>query len=422
MHASRVSLTLGALLLWASRPALSQESRPQDPLEEALRRIRALEEEIGRLRFQLEEPAPSPPQAIPEFLNALNPRLTFFGNAVGRIDSHEVVNDDGDRIDDRFSLRESEVDLRAAVDPFVDGVGIVTLEEESPGEFDVSVEEGYAQVKRLPLPVLDEPPWELTWKVGRFRTSFGRMNLLHTHDLPQTTRPLVLDEFLGDEGSIGDGLGARVFLPAEALDELSTLELRLEGWTGDLPGSSQSGNQGLVELRWSRPFAEAHLVELAGIAHRADAVGETERQAVPTYSVDFLYRWRPTGRSAYAGAVVGAQAFWGRRLFEEDDGAGNLVTDVSSPFGGYVFGQWQFDRNTFAGVRYDYTQPSDASTGHAQAIYPYLSWYPTEFFRFRVGYQRVAFDGIDEPDLGTFFFEFNFIFGSHPPEPYWVHR
>jgi len=422
MRESLLRFPLCALALWAAEDAVARQDRPPDRLEEALERIRALEEEVGRLRFEQEEPAAPPPQAIPEFLNALNPRITFFGNAVGRVDSHEVVNDDGDRVDDRFSLRESELDFRAAVDPFVDGVGILTLEEEAPGEFEVGVEEGYALVKRLPLPLLDEPPWGLLWKVGRFRTSFGRMNVLHTHDLPQTTRPQVLGQFLGEEGSIGDGLGARLLLPTEGLDDLSTVELRLEGWSGEVTGSASSGNHGLVEVRWSRPVGEDHLLEVAGIAHRGEVIGETERRAVPTYSADFLYRWRPAGRSTHAGAVLGAQAFWGRRLFEEDDGAGNLVADVSSPFGAYAFGQWQFDRNTFAGIRYDYTQPFDGKTGHLQGLHPYVSWYPTEFFRFRIGYERVWFDEIDERDLGTFLFEFNFIFGSHPPEPYWVHR
>src|SRR4030095_12069564 len=103
----------------------------------------------------------------------------------------------------RFNVREVELDLRAAVDPFADGVVILSVESGIPNDFEISAEEASVQIKRLPIPVLDDPPLGLKLKVGRFRTEVGRMNRLHLHDLPQATRPLVTEELYGEERRTG---------------------------------------------------------------------------------------------------------------------------------------------------------------------------------------------------------------------------
>ncbi len=83
--------------------------------------------------------------------------------------------------------------MRVPVDPFADAVLITSLESEVPGQFDVSIEEGYVSVRRLPFM---ESPLGLKFQVGRFRPAFGKFNTLHTHDLPQSTRSLLTEEFL----------------------------------------------------------------------------------------------------------------------------------------------------------------------------------------------------------------------------------
>src|SRR5260221_660144 len=83
----------------------------------------------------------------------------------------------------------AELDARAAVNPSADAVLILSFESEFPGDASASVEEGYVTLKRLPF--LEQPPLGLKLRAGRFRPSFGLINVLHTHDLPQSVRPLV---------------------------------------------------------------------------------------------------------------------------------------------------------------------------------------------------------------------------------------
>ena len=56
-------------------------------------------------------------------------------------------------------------------------------------------------------------PLGLKFQIGRFRPSFGKFNTLHTHDLPQSTRSLLTEEFLGEEGFISQGVSTDFYLP-----------------------------------------------------------------------------------------------------------------------------------------------------------------------------------------------------------------
>ena len=47
--------------------------------------------------------------------------------------------------------------------------------------------------------LLESAPLGMKLKVGKFRAPFGISNRLHLHDLPWTTRPLVVAKFLGTE-------------------------------------------------------------------------------------------------------------------------------------------------------------------------------------------------------------------------------
>ena len=159
---------------------------------------------------------------------ALNPAISVVGKLVGRADSQKVFNENNNRIDNKMILREAEIDMRVPIDPYADGVLITSLESETRGQFSAGVEEGYVNIKKLPF--LDQPPLGLKVKVGRFRPLFGTINILHTHDLPQTYRPLPIQEFLGPEGFVRDGVSANFFLPAPG--EKSSLDFTAEALTG----------------------------------------------------------------------------------------------------------------------------------------------------------------------------------------------
>lgn len=403
-----------------------QLKQMQVEMQKMMERIEQLEQEKAIQADAPPQPAQQPAQSI---LGALNPAITVFGNFVGRGDSRRVLNEDGDRISNRFNLREVEVDMRAAIDPYADGVLIASLESEAPGKFSASVEEGYVTIKKLPF--LEEPPLGLKLKVGRFRPAFGKFNIVHTHDLPTTFRSLPTAEFMGEDGFNQNGVSGNFFIPTP-WDLDSSLDATLEVLTGGdvaISPNAKSRISYLGHLRWYRTLFDGHDLELgwSSYIHPAgNGVG-----AADFHGVDFLYRWKPFRLGEYKSFLFGGELMFARRAYpgaaEPADVARaialrGLAPRSGKPFGLSLFSQWQFAQRTYAGLRWDQTTTLFNPGLVRRSVTPYVSYYFSEFLRARLSYERRWSDLFTEANRNSVFFELNWVFGSHPPEPFWVNK
>lgn len=392
--------------------------------------VQELEEKLKRLEQRVQEleekPAPeAPPQ--PQRPNLLNPAITVFGNGAARIDSDNVLNASGtERVEDRFFLRTMELDIRSAIDPYAEGVFLLALEGLADGSWEADVEEAYALIKRLPI--LEEAPLGLKLKIGRFRAPLGQDNRLHMHDLPWTTRPLPVAMYLGTEegeffesGWAASGAEAEFLLPT--LAESMALEVTA--------GVVRAGETALTEdLEASQPGAYARLNAFfdlgrsltfnAGISGYREWGGQEAALGV----FDWMLKWRPPERGTYTSLIVGGEAFYGPREFRvDDDGDGILDRETNdSPFGYFVYAQVQLDWHWFVGARLDWAEDKDDDTVETRVLAAYVSYYTTEYLRFRVGYEHRDSDIPDQDELNSVFLEVSWVFGSHPVEPYWVAR
>lgn len=394
-------------------------------------RIKNLEDQVQQLQVQALQAAPEAPpeQAVTAPVQTspgiLNPAISVIGNFVSRTDDQDVFNEEGQAIDDKMNLREAELDMRVAVDPYADGVLIASFESEFPGEFATGVEEGYVNIKKLPF--LAQTPLGLKLKVGRFRPGFGRLNILHTHDLPTTFRPLTIEEFLGEEGFVSNGISGNFFIPTPWDPESSldaTIEI-LDG--GDIAISPDPAAKisYLGHLRWFRTFSDIHNVEL-GFSSYFHPSGNGLHSA-NVNGLDFLYRWKPLRYGEWKSYLIGAEFMFApdTNLPPEEPALAKvegLSPSTGTPAGWTVFNQWQFDRRTYAGLRYDRTDALFDPDLKRSSITPYLSYYFSEFLRFRVNYEHRWSDLIEEDGRNSVFFELNWIFGAHPPEPFWVNK
>jgi len=386
-----------------------QDPKVQDRLDDQEDRIKDLERRLAESEKRQAQTTSANPATV------LNPRLTVVGDFLWRFDDKKVFvdNDPAEpRIDDTINVREVELDLRASVDPFVDGVAILSVESEFPGDFAVSVEEFYAVIKSLPLPFWEEPPLGTKIKLGRFRTEFGLNNKSHTHDLPQSDRPLVIEEFLGFEGQVANGISTQSFLPSPGDTALElTLQL-LNG--GSAPIAEQNNRLSyLANLNFYVPLADDHSLNVAAIGFYGvndRTLGHQSRVA----SLDVLYKWKPTRQGEYQSFLLGGQLFYGSH---EPAGGGR-----THPFGYSVFAQCQLSSRLYAGVRWDQTETLADDTISRRKICPYLTWYTTEFFRARFTYEHTFSDDPGENRRDSFFLEVVVVFGAHPPEPFWVSK
>ncbi len=425
----------------------------QDEIEQLKKRVAALEEEIKKSKGQEDEKLKKKVKKLeedlentqielnklkekgiekPSALNLLNPAITVFLNGAARVDSQTVMAGAGAeaaKIDDRMFLRSAEVDFRAAVDPYVDAVLIVALEQEPNQEFGVEVEEGYGVIKRLP--VLESAPWGLRIKAGRYRAPLGFSNLLHMHDLPWSTRPQAVVEYLGSESgssffeagyaALGSGILLRPPIFGEAPSSLD-LEFHVVR-AGQIRIGDESDNDQpafLGRVGFFTKFADHHTLS-AGVS------GYFERGNLfaGLLGLEVLYAYKPPG--VWNSIVVGGELFFVRReaLVEEKDVDTMETVEkerARTPIGGYLFAQYQVSWHVYAGARYDYVQSRQDDDVETHVLAGYVSYYTSEYFRIRAGLEHRWSDVETEDGDTTLLVELNFVFGSHPPEPWWVYR
>jgi hypothetical protein len=403
-----------------TQPASPQPQQAPPTVEQLQKRIDDLEktheQEMKDLRDELDDMADEAAKARAksqtpqtQSASAFNPGITVFGNFLGRVDSKAVFFDDDPtqpRVDDSFLLREVELDFRAAIDPWADGVVIGTFEQTAPGEFTTGIEEGYVLMKKLPF--LDEAPAGLKLKVGRFRPSFGRFNTIHLHDLPEVSYPRALQNFLGPEGFIADGVSGEFFLPSPS--DKDTLDATIQVISGGNiavdPSSQLSDVAGVGHVKWFRDLAPGHDLELGVSAWSSGSAHQL-------YGLDATYRWKPYVAGEWKSFLVGGELYQANL----DDQA-----LAPHPFGFDVWSQYQLAQNLYFGVRYDWLEELQNESEKTQTIGAFLTYYTTEFLRFRLGYEHTESDVANLDGLNSVFFELNFVYGSHPTEPYWVNR
>jgi hypothetical protein len=446
---AEVALLPPAFAAASPQEGQAQEEAKQDPaaLLQSLRaridamkadyekRIRDLETQVQQLEVQMLRSTPEPeaaalqpaPRSVQTAPGVLNPAIGVVGNFVGRADSTKVYAEDGNRIDNKLSMREAEIDMRVPVDPYADAVLITAFGAETPGRFSADVEEGYVNIKKLPF--MNQSPLGLKLQVGRFRPSFGRTNILHTHDLPQTYRPLPIQEFLGEEGFIQSGVSGNFFIPTP-WSERSSLDATLQVLTGGdvaLSPDLHSRVSYLGHLRWFRTAGESHNLELGWSSYYHPS-GNTVARA-DFHGVDFLYRWKPLRRGEWRSFLLGGELLFARRAYPEAyespdvaRGLEGVQAGQGKPLGYTIFTQWQFDRRKYAGVRFDQTDVVSNPAYQRRSVTPYFSYYFSEFLRFRLNYEHRWSDLDTENGRNSVFAELNFVFGSHPPEPFWVNK
>jgi hypothetical protein len=406
-----------AIVIMTIVPAASAQPQPQPQPETPAAQpdLEDLQDDLEDLRSELtdlkEQVAAQKP---PRSLTALNPQITAFLNGASRFDDRAVLTPSGARIDDRLFLRTAEIDFRAAVDPYADAVAIVALEGEPDGGFDADLEEGYVILKRLPI--LESAPLGLKLKVGRYRAPIGAVNRLHMHDLPWTTRPLPIARLLGTEngeffesGFNPVGLDAEVMLPELSSTVVQELNVDLvDGGQIAVTGQDPDAHRHLGYLGHYNLFFTLHdthdvNVGLSGYVERGD-------RGVQLASADIVYKWKPLAAGEFHSVVLGGEVFWAR------------TETRTSPLAAFAFAQYQLGWHTYVGARYDYAQDLDDDRLADQVAAGYVSYYTSEFLRFRAGYEHRSSDNPADDGVSSAIAEVNVVFGSHPTEPYWVNR
>jgi hypothetical protein len=443
----------------ALRKELEQLKRQQEQYQRA---IEALSQRLQRLEQQppapvpvtAPAPAPAPPSVTqtpsnpqsqmspPSAMDLMRPRQPFSlyqqrgsgqllfdmgvtGDFIANITQHNVQKANAGTFagrENRFFPREVELNLFGQIDPFARAEVRIEAGEEAPGaETAVSLAEATITLMTL--------PYGTQAKLGQMRNRFGWSNLVHEHDLPWIDRPDVYRLFFGEEGLVEKGV--------EATWVADFLPFYLQVLGGVFNGDNETAfGRGLLThpLATGRVVTFFELTDTMAVQVGASvANGETaERLRSLLLGYDIKFKYRPDGW-LHPLLTVGSEGIYSIRRTErgvdlDGDGASDLFQkQTRKSFGWYGWGELQPWRRWAFGVRYDSTQYPD-SPGYQWAVGPYVSFLPSEFLRFRLGYKHTERTHRDLLDLNgnggsgrimdELLFQATFILGAHPAHPF----
>ena len=383
---------------------------------------------------QLKGDSSAAPAAAPASQGgSTNPRMMPDISAVGDFvgDLSPKRSTQADRT--RFGVREVELAVQAAVDPYFRGDIFLGLSDAEG----IAIEQAYLTSTSL--------PWGLEARIGRFLTPFGKQNTTHRHDLHTFEYPWVVQRFFGPEGLKGTGIyGSRLFAPFGFYQELI---VTANDRFGEAPAgltvaepvnSSLGGLAYTARLRNYWDLSQATNLELSASAMTGkveqpttflsggvvDADGNpvnasAQRQNV--VGVDMTYRWKPLQTGLYHSFILQAEVMRQMnpdRTFPADRVYGGPTRDFN---GGYVFARWQLWQRVFLGARYDRLQDPLADGRTFQAGSALLEFFPSEFSKLVAGYERLQQPGVETTStsgIDRILLQAVFSLGPHKPHPF----
>ncbi|PYO07879.1 MAG: hypothetical protein DMD75_19765 [Candidatus Rokuibacteriota bacterium] len=460
----RTLVLIFIVLCSALTPAVAAAQDPaalRREIEQLQRQLQSVTERLQRLESQPPPPGtPAPPGAgpgvaappgeppgttglgePPSAMDLARPRQPFSlyqqrgsghllfdigiaGDFVGNITQRNVARAGGGTFagqENRFFPREVELSLFGQIDPYASAVVRIEAGEEAPGqETGVHLAEAYLTLLTL--------PFGTQARLGQMRNRFGWSNEVHEHDLPWVDRPNVMRNFLGGEGLQEKGV---------ELTLVPDLPFYIEALAGIFNGDNETAfGRGTLQhplatgrLRTFLELGDEHAIQL-GMSVASGQTGDRNRSTILGW--EWRYKYRPDGWLHPLITLTG-EALYSLRKADvgvdlDGDGSIDQVDKRQRNHWGWYTGlEVQPFRRWAGGVRYDWSQ-YPINPGWEWAIEPYVSFWPSEFLRFRLAYKhtdrspqtRDAFNLNDSSarKVDELLFQASFILGAHPAHPF----
>jgi hypothetical protein len=328
-----------------------------------------------------------------------------------------------------FNLNYGELYLYAPVDPYFDLFATIPFSEEGS-----EIEEAYAVTRGL--------PFGLQLKVGKFRSSFGRLNAQHPHVWDFANQPLVYKVFLGDDGLTEKGVQLNWLAPTPfyllfGLEVLQGENEQSFGTDGFLSvGDTRKPNLYLGFVKTS--FDIGNLSLLTGLSY---ATGHTRINHLETDNPHaFAGKTKLYGFDLTAKYLIDSYRYvslQGEYIYRDQKGTryaydnnNNLITSSVSKkqAGFYAQAVWRFAKRWRAGIQYNLINKNDVKVNaqkrnlsdNLPAYYAMLEFNPTEFSRVRlqVGQNRAFYHEGQRKTVNEVILQFNFAIGAHGAHPF----
>ncbi len=359
-------------------------------------------------------------------LQALNPEISVDVDAVSWYGDSE---EEPGRLD--FGLREFGIHFESYLDPYSKFKSSFSLEEEG-----AELEEAY--MTRYDIGK------SLNMTIGKFHQQFGIVNRWHLPALDQVDFPLALRNIFGGPLE-STGVSFDWLMPKFGNStQMLTFQLT-RGSNYRLFGQNSTNFPSLlVHYKNYRDISkdlyfEAGFTSLVGrndewqLTPPTDIdmpLTKTDRLWTTAYGFDFTLLWEPTEAMRYRNWVWRTEGYFLRKRLLPPDDSG---PDTLKAWGLYSYFQSKISRTTEVGARLDYYKPdvksyADApelllsplavttSGAHQWQISPYITWWQSEWVKWRFEYNHRWGRGFPSDD--RLFVQCTFAAGPHKHERY----
>lgn len=376
--------------------------RAESSLEDELKRMRVEFESMQERLGKLEEKVTQQQDEIAAYQSSKeskqgsgdrtiagrwNPEIGVVADLVTTLDSAKTDGEGADRL----SVREVELVLGSAIDPFSRLDATIAFSDEE----DPSLEEAYVTHFGLPADVIA--------RFGKFKPKVGKAIPVHRDSLETVDEPLVIQKYFGAEGYNKSGIdfSKNLNLTGPITQQVSF---------GILEGGNGEEGTAFGETK-RRPTLYSHLknyldvtentgLEL-GFSHMVGSRDEDSQFEVQVLGADATLTHQLSANQVLKlqGEVFNLNRKETFQDVEEDDGFGNLITvrhdGDGNLWGYYALADLRFHPQWSTGFRYDMVQPVDLDRNENpqkedRGLTSYLTFHQSEFARWRLQGTHVA--------------------------------
>jgi hypothetical protein len=330
---------------------------------------------------------------------ALNPDISVIGDFVGAAGTGTVPALAQQQPFPSMQMHESEIGLQAIIDPYARGDFFISF-----GEAGVNLEEGYITFTALPE--------SFVVKVGKMRSAFGKVNMMHNHVLPWIDRPLATTNLVGGEDGIDDaGVSIQRIIPAPKGIFLEATGQLFRGDSGEglqsvFKSWQRSDVSTVAHLRSYKDLSESTNLDL-GVSYARGYNDFGPGFITNLYGVDATVRWKPLRRSIYHSFIARSELFWSQRQQRPVE---------QRAFGFYTSADYQLGRRWFLGGRFDRSDRSQFANLTDKGASVVLTYWPSEFSQVRGQYRFSNY--AENRSANELLLQLIFSLGAHGAHPF----
>ena len=386
------------------------------------------------------KPAWSPAQPITvaragsAYMNISFDALMDAGGSTAADPSAQLQLGDHDPSKNGFSLRNAEISLDGAVDPYFKGFANIVLKLDNNNQTSIELEEAYAQSTSLPA--------NLQLKAGQFFANFGRQNPQHPHTWAFVDQPIILGRAFGPDGLRSIAAQLSWLLPTPFYTEVFLGVLDGQGGTSfsfrnqgdpDSLGVNRFHGRATMDRNLRGPGDLVFTPRIASSFELSDqqtlvvgasaALGPNDtgpHTRTEIYGVDAYWKWKPAHADAGFPFVSWQTELLYRRFEAGADATAitPLPNETLHDWGFYSQVLWGIRPRWVAGLRGEYAtgsnaldDPNEVFRGERTRVSPALTFYPSEFSKLRLqyNYDHGALFGSEH----SLWLQMEFLLGAH---------